>query len=560
MVGGESRTYVMDIFKNTTPTLLYDDPVVSDTPFHEPIAVLNNGTVYFDQYIANAGAAWGYGISTVNFDGSNKQELSNMQNGTYGTQPILSTDGKYLAFAGYDGKDGSGASLVNGFKKALVSPDTIEILITTTNQREKLPNIANQNSYISAAPTNLGNIFYSALSKDPTEMGGHLYNPQNGESSYLTYTKNNSYTFINNLSADTTLLGKDNASDSTFGNLGNNYSQTFSEFDFAQKLKSPTRLPLNGATMQYITLAPTNYFSDNLLTTGDASNRQLQLQTFVIKPTLIPVRIESQSSVAVSSIYGGTITQPPQPTTSCGGPNQPSCQQAPPPPPPAPPQTVSHPPDCSSGISQAQCTPNVVPPGGGSPCPPSGYPACAMDPIYLYGPAGTKIHADALIPGSNDAHSADNFIPQYDITLGTNGSFFMNGQQYGSLPFYYNSPIQVVPTPKYGIFATQGNLNTTIQYFATHLGLNTQETNDLLSYVQQNLHSPYIFVSYLDNDTSKQIKPMSFNPEPDNYYNIVFYFKELGQKPDYSPILPPFTRIKRNGFSVISVSEVIQQM
>ena len=108
---GRSRVYTVDLSISSNKQLIYDELASPTTPIHYAQAILDNGKVFADTFLPNdpnGGAGWSYGMSVSNFSGSEKSDLSQMQNGSYGTQPILSPDGKSLAFAGYDGSRGPG--------------------------------------------------------------------------------------------------------------------------------------------------------------------------------------------------------------------------------------------------------------------------------------------------------------------------------------------------------------------------------------------------------------------------------------------------------------------
>lgn len=77
-------------------------------------------------------------MSVASFDGSQKQDLNQMKNGTYGTQPALSPDGTKLVFSGYDGTFGAGDAIKNGYRQALLTPNTVETLGVNSLAREKI--------------------------------------------------------------------------------------------------------------------------------------------------------------------------------------------------------------------------------------------------------------------------------------------------------------------------------------------------------------------------------------------------------------------------------------
>ncbi|HXC03833.1 MAG TPA: hypothetical protein VNZ86_03725, partial [Bacteroidia bacterium] len=168
--GGNSRVYAVDLTQPTITNLLYDESVTTTIPIHYPRGILNDGTVLTDQFIPDdpkGGTGWAYGMSKVDFDGTNKQDIQSMTNGTYGSQPVLSPDGKFMLFAGYDGSNGDGTAVKNGYRQALLTPNTVELLDTNTFTRYKLPNLPKSNIYSDVQWDNeSGNVIISILSQD----------------------------------------------------------------------------------------------------------------------------------------------------------------------------------------------------------------------------------------------------------------------------------------------------------------------------------------------------------------------------------------------------------
>ena len=55
-----------------------------------------------------------------------------------------------------------------------------------------------------------------------------------------------------------------------------------------------------------------------------------------------------------------------------------------------------------------------------------------------------------------------------------------------------------------------------------------------------------------------KILPIFFTPQPDAYRNVVFYIKQLNQKPKDIPQEPLYqSKIQRSGFTAIEVSFII---
>ncbi|MCL5438961.1 MAG: hypothetical protein M1268_03155, partial [Patescibacteria group bacterium] len=166
----------MNLQNQSNKNLIYDE--VANNPVHYPRAILDNGEVYLDTFLPNSGAGWAYGMSVSNFTGTDKKDLDNMKNGTYGTQPVLSPDGKYLAFAGYSGTDGKNDQ--DGFRISLVKTNTLEKLDTQTKERLVLIEPETLKSYLSAKPDSItGNITYTSISPDNVKDGTFQFDINN---------------------------------------------------------------------------------------------------------------------------------------------------------------------------------------------------------------------------------------------------------------------------------------------------------------------------------------------------------------------------------------------
>ena len=99
----------------------------------------------------------------------------------------------------------------------------------------------------------------------------------------------------------------------------------------------------------------------------------------------------------------------------------------------------------------------------------------------------------------------------------------------------------------------------TINFYAKNLGLNNKETADLIKFTKNKIDSPFVFVSFFDQQKSEQILPIDFSPRPKSYLNIVFYFKKLYQSPNYTPILPTFPKAfeRDKNFTAVEISEIV---
>jgi hypothetical protein len=268
--GGNSRVYAVDLTQPTITNLLYDESVTTTIPIHYPRGILNDGTVLTDQFIPDdpkGGTGWAYGMSKVDFDGTNKQDIQSMTNGTYGSQPVLSPDGKFMLFAGYDGSNGDGTAVKNGYRQALLTPNTVELLDTNTFTRYKLPNLPKSNIYSDVQWDNeSGNVIISILSQDSKQMGVFVYDLSKLQYKQipLPLTNSTQYGYISQLSASSTLIGTQSTDPSNLGNLGATYSYAYTQLASVDGTGNLTPLQVEDPFVQYITILPGDYFSNVL--------------------------------------------------------------------------------------------------------------------------------------------------------------------------------------------------------------------------------------------------------------------------------------------------------
>ena len=526
LVDGRSRVYSASISNGQIKYLIYDEAALPGSPVHYPRAILNDGTIFTDKFVPNDGAGWSYGMSKSDLTGSAKQDITSMQNGTYSTQPLLSPDSRYLAFAGYDGSFGVGTSVVNGFRQAVITPNTVELLDTQTLTRLRLPKITASDIYSSIEWADANNLVFTVISKTPTANGSYSYNLGSQNLTML----NSANAIADAMSSSLLLTGVQDTSDSTLGNLGESYESLFTSFSVLDNAtRKETVLPITGRMMQYITSTPSNYFTASL-TDEEKSRQNLQILAFYLKPSLEPQRTEQQSSRAGLPKCREYTTQ--QCNSLLG-----TSYQAP--------DRNKTDPSWSEEFQACFATQKKKNNVGGA--------VCSDSPLFLYGPQGTKIDVTIHTPVFN---STPEYKNGYNVTLGKNGSMQINGYEYNKIAYDYKSALRLIRPPQTGEIVKTENLNATLNDMAQKLGLNTNETQSLIEY-GSTIDSPFVFVSFFDQKTSQAILPITFFPKPDTYYNFVFYFKELYSAPQFSvqPIVYPEKIVKR-GVSAIEVSAI----
>jgi hypothetical protein len=533
---GKSRVYTASLDNPSQKNLVYDES--AKTPVHYPLAILDNGKVFLDKFQANdpnGGTGWAYGMSVANVDGTGKQDLAQMANGTYGTQPQLSADGRSLAFAGYDGSLGAGTALKNGYRQAILTPNTVETLDATTLARTKIVQFPKQYTYSDVGwNINSNNIMAAAISNTTGESGDYIFNVASQTVKKATLPTNDtsgSQNLLAQLSADKFLLGKTDGSESNIANLGDTYGDSFQEFKVTNVKRSASEeINLPDQLMQKVAILPSNYFANvandaNKTKTSkvNTKNKSLQLQTFFVKTALGEMRTDLQSGAAAT---------PGADTPRCRDLQDAQCDAQ----------------GLKLGTKEyAKCTKALGLKEHGS---------CHDSPLYLYGKNGQKVTVTVNTPVSSSIPSYTN---GYNATLLGAGNFSISGKTYKKIEYDYISPLKKIVPPPYGKFVSRNEVEQTLTEYAKSLGLNEEETKDLVLVGKQKITSPYAFISFFGQNKSENILPLSFNPQPDNYLNVVFYFKLLNSKPDFSIDAPSFgPPIQRTGFTAVEVSEIVE--
>lgn len=589
--GGNSRVYTAKLTNPSDKHLLYDE--VANKPVHYPRAILDDGTVFSDTFLPNdpnGGAGWAYGMSVASFDGSNKKDIDSMKAGTYGTQPSLSQDGNFLLFSGYDGKYGNGLGVKNGYRQAIITPNTVELLNTKTLQRTSLPNLPNNDSYATSQWDFItGKIILSIVGAKAEKTGLYAYDPASNslEKISIPQIENTEFMHMAGLPKNQMLVGSIEEKASTLGNLGPNYEYAYSKLaSFDSQSSQSSALALEDTYVQYITILPAEYFKAvlgintsaqanpqptfiNQYSNQNASKEKLQLYTFFVKYDLLKTRTSQQSNpLPLTNLPDLTkISLSPNTTTT---------------------NTVTFNsgdiPSSSTNIPSNNVPINKVPEEDQPKCNDVTAQVCAEkgqgpetkeytmckgmyksqnmsrtcddSPLYLYGQSGKKVNVTINTPVYNAIPS---YVNGYDVTLGANGRMQIGGTTYERIAYDYASNLRIRKAPKEGIVTARSDVAGILKYYANKLGLNEKETADLVKAGRQKITSPYAFISFYDHQTSHQILPISFTPAPDTYLNVVFYFKLLETKPAYTPVAPAFPEpLRRAGFTAVEVSEVVE--
>lgn len=538
--GSPSRVYTVDI-TNKSQHLIYDETTANSNPVHYPIAITDGGTLFSDRFLPNSGAGWAYGMSTSDFSGSKKSEITSMKNGTYGTQPEVSPDGKYLGFAGYSGSDGT--KLVEGYRKALAEADTIELLDLQSLERIKVATGLTNAIYASVFwDTLTNNLLFKTIQKqsDTVVSSTYSYSPR-----LAVITKMQDVPkldFFADFSEGKYLMGQKFQDNSGIGNLGYTYSQSVNKFyvvnsnDLSQNAISISHQPI-----QLVAIKPNNYFPlvEKSPVVNSNFSQQLGLQTFEIKPSLAPQRSEQQSEpVPVPQ----SPTAPPVDLPQCRTISYPQCNAL---------LGTSYPTSKDLGDLDdkafSDCVWGVQQVGEAN-------STCLDSPLYLYGKNGTnvKVVIDTHTNNSNVQLANNSFT-----AILNDGKISVGSNLVDSISYDYESRITKLIQPTTGFIFKKENIANDVEKVASQFGLNFRESQDLLNFAKK-IFSPYIFVSFYDQATSQNILPLYFDPKPDNFRNIVFYFKKLDFLPLVIPNKPIIEPIIRTGFTAIEISYITE--
>jgi hypothetical protein len=542
---GNSRVYTARPSTPNQKNLIFDE-LSQNTPVHYPLAILDTGTVFMDRFLPNSGAGWAYGMSVSNFNGTERQTLSNMLNGSYGTQPVLSPNGEYLAFAGYTSTDSSSSGTLEnrGFRQAILTPNTVEIMDTTTFQRQIINTDIPNAMYNSIKWDDNGqNLYYTAVSDNLDTNGDYAYSLAGN---IVTKKTDSDELLVDALNSTMVLVAEETQTTEPLGNLGDTYRSAVTQLSVRNTTTGKkVSLPLSSNMTQVIATVPNNYFT-HISPIESSSGNKLQIGTFTAKPTLEPKREEQQSTQKPA-----TETEIPTCTSrgsqdcfcrnlatqQCNallGMNLPNPRKL----------STYNSTSNSGSVEFTKCYVKQVSENRGK---------CSDSPLYLYGPEGTDLTVTVHTQLFNSSAPYKN---GYHVTLTKDGKFKIDNKEYASIDFDYIPALRRIIPPTYGDVVAHSQLEKTIRAYAEKLGLNKKETFDLVQYAKTEVTGDYIFLSFFDHETSHAMLPMTFNIKPDTYRNIVFYFKSVSAP--YSLPKPQFDKIERGNVTVIEVSGIVE--
>lgn len=546
LFNGLSRVYVTDINSGVKNQIVSEQ---ANVPVHYPVAVTNDGRVFMDKFLPNDSAGWSYGMSVSDFSGTNVQEIASMTNGSYGSQPVLSSDGSMLVLTGYDGSKGSGADVINnGTRRAILSANTVDILDVNTLSRRRLSNLSASNFYSKAWWDDIsGNVIVSLISKNPEETGSYTYNLSTDSVTRIDLTSLDSISSnpkrpISILSPGIILAGNVTTSESTLGNLGGHYDQVLDGTYIVNENENDIiSLDIANGFIQPLAVKPSGYFAGSAIfsttssdgTSGGIKGRekeQLQLQTFTIKPTLAPARNEQQSGNNCRDIVAA------------------SCNEL---------LGTNYTPEDARAARSGQFHDEAFGTCALEQWQVAATAGCANSPLYLYGDKGKEVNVKV---GTSVSNSNAPYTPLngYSGVLLGDGGVEIEGVNYSSLDFDYELGAKYI-RPTRGIVIERDELDKKLTEYAESLGMNRIETKDFISRIKSETFSSKIFVSHFSNEISKKLLPLYFSPEPESYTNLVFYVNDSGFVLDKNPAAPSTEKIARRGFTAVEISYIVQR-
>jgi hypothetical protein len=535
--GSPSRIYNVST-RSGMKHLIYDESSENGKTVHYPLAITDNGTLFTDRFLPNSGAGWGYGMSVSDFAGTDKKDIDTMKNGSYSTQPTISPDGQTFAFAGYSGTNG--AEVVNGFRKALTMPDTLELFDVATMQRRKIPSGMSDAIFSALHWDNFsGELFFQAVQKKNGEVktSTYSYSPRSNQIEKLPDVSQ--LDFLSSVGDRQFIAGQKFQDDSGVGNLGPSYTQSINKLYIVNTGTILQKaLPIPQTPLQFISVLPSKYFpvvdkNGKSLVTSD---QQLKLQTFDIKPTLAPKRLTQQSEPLPPPVNA----PPAAPLPQCRDITYPQCNQL-----------------LGTNYSTSKDLSEINDKAFADCMWAAGAKVndhCEDSPLYLYGKEGTRVNVtiDTKISNANVFFDKNTV----NVVMGKDNRIIADDKLLDNISYDYVSKVKKLSPPDKGYILNPDNRREA-ENIATQIGLDEREVKDFADYVRT-INSPFLFVSFFDQLTSQDILPLYIDPQPDVYRNIVFYIKKLNSMPVNLPLKPVIKPIVRYGFTAIEISYIVR--
>jgi len=181
--------------------------------------------------------------------------------------------------------------------------------------------------------------------------------------------------------------------------------------------------------------------------------------------------------------------------------------------------------------------------------------ACIAKPvIYLYPTVATLVDVLVKVPGK--IFISDPLYPEggwKNVLAYPDGSLLYKNQKYSEL--FFESDVDKVNAPQSGIVIAKKDLTKTLTEAITKLGLIGAEKKEFLDFwipVLNELDSPYILFSVLDNAEKERVDHVEISPKPDTFIAFIAYFKPLAAPPVNLKVLSlPENPPERIGFTAV---------
>lgn len=184
---------------------------------------------------------------------------------------------------------------------------------------------------------------------------------------------------------------------------------------------------------------------------------------------------------------------------------------------------------------------------------PDGWNCLGKPVIYLYPTHPMFVDVAVETPGKIITS-----IPLYptggwkNVYAEPNGNLTYNNSSYKEL--FYESSVKDLPKPGQGITLSKEKVEKQLDLILTKLGLIQNEKQEFLDWwvpKLQQLNSPYIFFSLIDQNAKDTFDHVVISPEPDTKIEFIAYFRPISEPYTGAPLRLPVTPPKRIGFTSV---------
>lgn len=174
--------------------------------------------------------------------------------------------------------------------------------------------------------------------------------------------------------------------------------------------------------------------------------------------------------------------------------------------------------------------------------------------IYLYPQVPTLVDVAIEVPGR--IFISDPEYPEggwKNVLAYPNGNLIFEGKKYRDL--YYETDLDTdLRIPANGILIPVEQLEEKLLTYTQKLGLNEFESSEFVEYwvpLLEEMNSPYVLFSILDNAEKERIDTVHISPKPDTFIAFLAYFKPVYLFYTPKPLVLPNEPQERNGFTAV---------